>query len=124
MRQLWREGARVNKFNARRVTFDGITFDSQGEFNRYLDLRMLERAGEISGLECHPKFELQPAFVDRSGEKHRTIHYEADFRYWPREGPVVIEECKGYWTPAARLKLKLFLYRYQDDDMEYRIVKL
>ncbi|MBX4920975.1 DUF1064 domain-containing protein [Rhizobium bangladeshense] len=49
---------RGNKFGARRTVFDGITFDSKREAEVYRDLKLLERAGRISGFERQRKFEL------------------------------------------------------------------
>ena len=42
-----------------RRTIDGITFDSLAEMNRYLELKMLEKAGIITDLELQPKFLLK-----------------------------------------------------------------
>jgi len=38
------------KYGNRRVTVDGITFDSQAEHRRWCELKLLERAGEIRTL--------------------------------------------------------------------------
>ena len=45
---------RANKFNARKVVIDGIIFDSKAEGSRYSELKILERAGEISKLSLQP----------------------------------------------------------------------
>ena len=39
-----------------RRTLDGILFASKKEMMRYADLKMLQKANEISGLEVQPKF--------------------------------------------------------------------
>lgn len=49
---------RGNKFGAKRTFFDGQWFDSQREAEVYADLKLLERAGKISGLERQRKFNL------------------------------------------------------------------
>lgn len=36
------------KYNNKKVTVDGIVFDSKREASRYSELIMLQRAGEIS----------------------------------------------------------------------------
>ena len=51
----------MNKYRNRRVTVDGISFDSVREAQRYRELKLLERSGKISGLELQKKFVLIPA---------------------------------------------------------------
>jgi hypothetical protein len=49
---------RGNKFGAKRTIVDGISFDSQRESEVYGDLKLLEKAGRISGFERQRKFNL------------------------------------------------------------------
>ena len=103
-----------NKFSAKKVIIDGITFDSQKEARRYNELRLLERAGEIKDLELQPRFLLQDAFK-RAGKTHRKIEYVADFRYTNASGEQIVEDVKSPPTrkhPVYRLKKKLLLKRY------------
>lgn len=105
----------VSKYNAIPTTVDGIKFDSRLEARRYQYLLLLERSGEIRELQVHPTFELQPWFsVD--GKKFRAISYEADFSYKKDDGKfgsvLVVEDCKGTVTAEARLKMKLFAFRF------------
>ena len=51
-----------SKYKNKKITIDGITFDSQLEANRYCELKLLFKAGEISQLRLQPEFELIPAF--------------------------------------------------------------
>lgn len=102
---------RRSKYHAQRAEVDGVKFDSQAEATRYRELRLLERAGEITGLEVHPRFELQPAFTAH-GKRERAIEYEADFSYWAG-GVRHVEDVKGMRLPVYLVKRKLFLYRYQ-----------
>lgn len=39
-----------NKYKNRKVTVDGIKFDSMKEARRYKELKLLERGGAITGL--------------------------------------------------------------------------
>lgn len=112
------DGRSPNKYNAQKVEIDGVTFDSKKEARRYLQLKALAAAGEISGLELQPEFELLPAFRDVSGKKHRAIKYRADFRYRDNNGSIVIEDTKGHETAVFKLKRKMFLHRY---DYELRL---
>ena len=89
----------MSKYRAIKTVVDGITFDSKLEAKRYSELKLLERAGELAGLE------LQPAFpIDINGIKICT--YRGDFAYFKDNGRV-IEDCKGFKTPMYRLKKKL-----------------
>ncbi len=102
---------RRHKYNARKITLYGYTFDSQDEGNRYLQLRSMQEAGEISDLELQPRFVLVDGGVDWRGRKVNPIRYVADFQY-TENGRTVVEDVKGYETPVFRIKEKLFLLRY------------
>ena len=98
-------------------------FDSKAEAKRHAELLLLEKAGIIHGLSVHPWFELQPAFKSKSGGYYRAIGYEADFTYYEKhngESRVVIEDVKGFPTPAFKIKEKLFRFKFPD--AELRIV--
>lgn len=53
-----RRGAKLGN---RKVTVDGIEFDSKKEAQRYYELKLLQRAGVISELELQKEYELIPA---------------------------------------------------------------
>lgn len=110
-----------NKFKNKRVQVDNIWFDSKAEAGRYEQLRLMERAGAISALQVHPTYELQPAFKDRDGFRHRAIVYEADFGYC-ENGERIVEDVKGMETKDYKIKAKLFRYRYSA--LVYRVLKV
>lgn len=89
-----------NKYGARRLKIDGITFDSKLEADRYQQLKLLEKAGQIKGLEYHKKFVIIPK--SRYGE---NVLYEADFFYFENGKPIV-EDTKSEATITAVYKLK------------------
>ena len=94
-------GVRPNKFSAVRTTVDGITFASKREAARYGELKLLERAGEISRLSLQPEF-----VITINGVK--ICKYIADFRYVDRQkGMIVVEDVKGVKTAVYRLKKKM-----------------
>ena len=101
----------TTKYHATPAVVDGLRFDSQAEGRRYTALKILAASGEISDLEIHPKYELQPGFTDNTGKRQRAIVYEADFAY-TENGVQIVEDVKGFQTPVWKLKQKLFLYRY------------
>ena len=107
----------MSKYNARPTVVDGIRFASQKEARRYQELRLLEQAGQIRHLRCHPRYEIIPAF-ERNGEKHRAAHYTADFEYRDLvTGEFVAEDVKGgtaTQTQAFKLRAKLFRLKYPD----------
>jgi len=88
-----------NKYRAVKTEVDGIVFDSKREAARYMELMLLQRAGEISHLELQPVYECVV-----NGKKICT--YRADFRYFTKLGNIV-EDVKGVKTPIYRLKKKL-----------------
>ena len=94
------------KYLNRKTIVDGITFDSAKEARRYGELKLLERAGQITGLEIQPSFRL---VVNNC----LICTYKADFRYTTDtphvRGLVVVEDVKGMKTPVYRLKKKLML---------------
>lgn len=102
------------KFRNKKTVIDGIRFDSKLEARRYIELQMLEKAGEISDLLIQPEYVLQPLFR-KNGKTYRKIVYRADFSYYDkRQGKYIVEDTKGFQTDVYRLKKKLFEYRYPD----------
>jgi hypothetical protein len=100
---------RKNKYGAVRTTIDGITFDSAAESRRWQQLRAMEAAGEIWGLERQVRLPLRV-------EEVVIGVYVGDFRYCDcttRE--LVIEDVKGgdaTKTPLYRWKRKHVLAQY------------
>lgn len=87
------------KYGNRHVVRDGLEFDSIAEADRYGELCLLQRAGEISKLETQPSYTLTVRGM-------LICRYVADFRYW-QNGRLVVEDVKGVKTPEYRLKCKL-----------------
>lgn len=109
----------MSKYNNKKTIVDNIKFDSKAEANRYIELKMLEKARKISDLELQPKFELQEKYINNKGEKIRAITYKADFCYL--EGnKIVVEDVKGIETKEFKIKKKLFENKYRDID--FRII--
>lgn len=115
----------MNKYHNRKVTVSGITFDSQKEADRYLELMLLLKAGEIDRLKLQPEFTLQEAFTTPDGEKVKAIRYRADFTYRKkmRDGAdtywvSVVEDVKGYRTKEYQQKRKMML------DMGIRVIEV
>lgn len=90
----------MNKFNAVR-TWDERWFDSKAEARRAAELRLLEKAGEISNLEYQIKFVL----CDKP-----KVTITIDFRYFDKH--LVYEDVKGVLTRDFRTKLAWLKDKY------------
>lgn len=108
----------MNKYHNKKVIYNGITFDSIKEKNRYIELKILERAGVIKELKLQYEFELQPAFT-LNNKKIRKISYIADFYYFDNKlNDYVVEDTKGMRTEVYKLKKKMFKYIYKKEITE------
>ena len=107
----------MRKYGNKKVISDGITFDSKKEYRRYCELKLLEKAGEISDLQRQVKFTLIPAQREpdtvgkRGGTKkgkliERECVYVADFVYKDMSGEEIVEDTKGFRTKDYILKRK------------------
>lgn len=108
--------ARRTKFNVDKDTvcrtYNGIVFDSQLEMKYYSDvLCPLMKSGDIVFCELQKPYELQPSFI-HDGKTIKAITYVADFFIRYRDGREEVVDTKGMPDSVARLKRKLFLYRY------------
>jgi hypothetical protein len=101
-----------NKYRNTKTTVDGIEFDSRKESERYVILKLMQLAGEISGLECQAPFILY-------GRRGAVATYIADFRYVGQDGKTVVEDVKSSATRTQvyRLKKKLFDDNYAQDGL-------
>lgn len=102
------------KYKNEEKIVDGIKFDSKLEAMRYIQLKLLLRAGEITDLRTQVEFELQPSYK-KNGRTIRAIKYVADFVYYDvRERKTIIEDTKGFRNDVYKLKKKIFEYKYPD----------
>lgn len=85
---------KTNKYHNQKVEFEGITFDSKREKERYEYLKSLVEENKIYALSVHPKWELIPKITEdyeiqlktKKKKKTRTLQqpitYTADFEYY------------------------------------------
>ena len=103
------------KYNNEPVEFDGHKFDSVKESEYYLLFRQQEKNGEIKDLKLQYPIEIQPAFTDKQGNKHKAIIYKADFFFYDVKHKTwrIIDVKGGEATKTAvyKLKKKLLLYK-------------
>ena len=91
------EVAKKRKYNNVKVEIDGHKFDSKKEARRFIELRALQVAGEISELKLQVPFQLS------------VCKYIADFTY-KLNGELVVEDVKSKATrklPTYRIKCKM-----------------
>lgn len=101
----------MTKYRSKKTIVDGITFDSKLEARRYQELKLMERAGEISGLQLQVKYVLIPSQKLNNKVVERAVTYVADFVYTLKSsGESVVEDTKGMKTKEYIIKRKLMLY--------------
>lgn len=101
------------KYNNKKVTVDGITFDSKDEASYYLDLKLMKARGEVVSFELQPTFTLIPPFR-KYNKAIRALTYTPDFLVVYPDGEEVYIDVKGFATDASKLRKKLFDYNYPD----------
>lgn len=113
-----------SKYHNKKVEYDGITFDSKKEKNRYVVLKLLQQSGEISDLRLQVPFELIPAIYVQQEKKlktkvkivdicvQRAVRYIADFVYI-KDGEKIVEDVKGYRTKEYLRKKSLMKKIYE-----------
>ena len=102
----------MSKYGNRRTEVDGIVFDSQAEARRWRELRLLERAGRISGLRRQVPYVFcvhTTGTEPDCGEDKRQMRYVADFVYF-EDGREVVEDVKGYRTAEYKRRLMRNVY--------------
>ena len=114
------------KYGNSKVEYQGMSFDSKREMQRYIVLKEAEERGLISDLRTQVVFELVPSITEeyvkhlKTKDKietrvaQRAILYKADFVY-QKDGKEVIEDvkvAKGLIPKEFTLKEKLFFWRF------------
>jgi len=108
-----------------KTTVNGITFASAIEAQRYAELCLLVRAGEIQQLEVQPRY---PLVVN--GRKVTT--FIADFRYYDRiRKKHVVEDVKPkttgreehFQTRLSQVKIALFNALFADQGLQVDIIR-
>ena len=103
-----------NKYNAKKVVYEDLTFDSKMELNIYKRLKELEKDNIIYNLDRQVKFELIP-----KNDKYRACSYIADFVFDTKDKHFIID-VKGVVLDVFRLKQKIFYDKYKE---EIKVVK-
>jgi len=123
MRLLRTQRRKPNKYNARKTTVCGRTFDSKREAEWYMMLREKQRLGKIKHIECQPTYTLLEGFRANQGKPQKPISYTPDFLVEYDDGRREVIEVKGVKTRDYLLRKKLFLYMMRKTDIVFREVR-
>ncbi len=110
---------RKPKYGNKKITVDGILFDSVKEANRWLQLKAMQTRAEISELRRQVVFVLAPAVI-LDGRKKKQLTYVSDFTYL-ENGKQVVEDTKSSMTarlPVYRIKKHLLKHVFNLDILE------
>lgn len=94
------------KYNAKKVEYNGLTFDSKLELTIWQYLEQLVKDGEITNLDRQVKFEVLP-----KNNLYRAVIYVADFVFEYRNVKI-FADAKGMILPEFKLKQKMFYAKY------------
>lgn len=99
----------MSKYNAKKVEYKGIVFDSKVECEYYQYLEKKMNGVTYNRIEIQPRYELIPKFGDQ-----RKTEYIADFSLYLDNDLIEVIDVKGMATTTAKLKAKLFRYKYPE----------
>jgi hypothetical protein len=103
---------KVNKYSNDKVVVDNIKFHSKLEARAYNVLKQMLMAKVIKSFEMQVKYSLQDKFRNQLGKMNREIKYFADFVVIGNNDEEFVIDTKGYSTEIAKIKLKLFEYKF------------
>ena len=103
----------MSKYNSKKITIDGITFDSKDEAMYYNALKIRKFKEEIKNFEIQPKFTLIEGFK-KNGKTYRPITYTPDFLIYHNDNSEEYIDVKGMTTQQGELRIKLFNWKYRD----------
>ena len=106
---------RKHKYNAKKVTIDGIEFDSKREGRMYSMLKKFNIKHQLQ-----VKFEVQPKFRDAEDSGIRSIYLVVDFVV-PYKGGYLYIDTKGIVTPDAAIKFKMLKYKFYQQGNRDRV---
>ena len=97
-----------NKYNAKKVEYNGIKFDSQFELKCWIYLEQLVKEDKIKNLQRQVKFNLIPA-----NSVYRALNYVADFTFNVGDR-YIVADAKGLILPEFKIKQKIFFDKYKN----------
>lgn len=94
------------KYNNKKIEIDGHVFDSLKEGKRYMELKLLQKSGQIQDLKIQVPFILFEK--NKYGNK---MKYLADFVYM-QNGETIVEDVKGFKTQVYKIKKRILAEKY------------
>jgi len=107
----------MNKYKNKKIIHDGIKFDSIKEKDRYIDLKIMQKAGLIHNLQVKPVYTLIP-----KNKYNGVCSYIADFSYNEIiDDEMIVEDVKPFnkktgkflLLPVYKIKKKLMYDRFK-----------
>jgi len=103
----------MSKYNSKKITLDGICFDSKDEAEYYKYLLQRKAKEEILNFELQPTYELIPKFK-KDGKSYRAMTYTPDYLIYHLDDSLELIDVKGFSTQQGDIRKKLFNYKYPD----------
>ena len=104
----------MNKYKNKKITVDGIQFDSQLEAHHYQHLLELQKQGVVKSFEMQVPFTLLEGYT-LNGRKVRPIKLILDFVVHYSDGTIRYEDSKGLVKPTDIIKKKMFESKYKKE---------
>lgn len=104
-----------SKYGNKKVTVDGVEFDSKLEADYYLHLKQLHKDGVVESFEMQKQYVLLDAYV-MNGKKRQPVKFTPDFVVHYADGRIEVVDIKGSKFAVSRdfpLRKKMFEQRYQ-----------
>lgn len=100
-------------------TGEVLTFDSKLEKRYYEEIVVVGmKNGTLKDYKLQVKYNLQPSFK-YMGKTVRAIDYISDFDLYFANGDFLVVDTKGLATADAKIKAKLFKYKYPTIDFKW-----
>lgn len=100
-------------------TYKGIQYDSELEMKYFRDvIEVGLEDGTIKDCKRQVKYELQPKYKYQD-KNVLAINYVADFVVTYNDDSVIVWDVKGLADATAKLKKKLFHYKYPEVDYRW-----
>lgn len=105
------------KYWNKKVDYNWIKFDSIVEKDYYI---YLSNNINIELFTTQPKYLLQPSFKNYCGNI-QDIEYKADFYVKYKDWVEYVIDIKWMATPDAKLKRKMFMYKYPEKILKWLV---
>lgn len=112
------EEAKPSKYHNIKDSRGEIKFDSKHEAERFDELMLLLKAGQIRDLKLQHNITIVEGFTSIDGERIHPMVYKADFTYYDSNGKWIVEDAKGKRTRTYLDKKKLLKERKNIDIQE------